>query len=363
MNDSTRQRDPDAQPDERQQEAALRPDNFDDYSGQTRVKERLQVAVRAAKMRGQALDHVLLCGPPGLGKTTMAAIIARELGVEMHVTSGPAIDKKGDLAGIVTQLGERDVLFIDEIHRMSSAVEENLYPAMEDFRFDIILGQGAHARSMHLTLPRFTLVGATTRTGLLTSPLLGRFGIIEKLDYYPPDELSRILMRSGRLLDVIVDDDAAFEIARRSRGTPRIANRLLRRVRDYMDVEGATMVDVALAKHALSQLGVDNLGLDATDRAYLDALVLKFGGGPVGLSTMAATLGEAAQTLEDVHEPYLLQEGFLQRTPRGRMATLRAFEYLQVPPPAAGFIAQAPPSGASQQRSLFRSDADPGEQS
>ena len=246
--------DPNAAADEVIVDAALRPRSFDAYAGQQRVKERLRVAVRAASMRGDALDHVLLSGPPGLGKTTLAAIIANELGVGMHTTSGPAIEKKGDLAGIMTGLSEGDVLFIDEIHRMSPVVEENLYPAMEDFHFDVILGDGPHARSLKLNLPRFTLIGATTRTGLLTSPLRGRFGIIERLEFYTPSELCRIVLRSAHLLDMIVADDAAAEIARRSRGTPRIANRLLRRVRDYMDVEGLDAVDVALASHALEQL-------------------------------------------------------------------------------------------------------------
>lgn len=324
---------PETQPDEHAFEAALRPTRFDDYTGQTRVKDRLQVAVRAASMRGQALDHVLLSGPPGLGKTTLAAIIAGELGVNLHTTSGPAIDKKGDLAGIMTGLEEGDVLFIDEIHRLSSAVEENLYPAMEDFFFDIIIGEGPHSRSLKLNLPRFTLIGATTRTGLLTSPLRGRFGIIERLAFYTDDELARIVHRSSGLLGMTVDDDASVEIARRSRGTPRIANRLLRRVRDYMDVEGADLVDMALARHALERLDVDPLGFDHTDRQYLDALIVKFGGGPVGIDTIAAAVGEASQTLEDVHEPFFIQQGFVQRTPRGRVATRRAFEYLGLPLP------------------------------
>ncbi len=318
---------------EQRLEAALRPTRFEDYTGQARVKERLRVAVRAAAMRSETLDHVLLSGPPGLGKTTLAAIIANERGVQLHTTSGPAIEKKGDLAGIMTGLAEGDVLFIDEIHRLSPAVEENLYPAMEDFVFDVIIGEGAHSRSIRLPLPRFTLIGATTRTGLLTSPLRDRFGIIERLEFYVPEELAEIVLRSGKLLDVLVDDAAALEIARRSRGTPRIANRLLRRVRDYMDVEGCTMIDVPLARHALTQLDVDARGLDRTDRAYLDALVVRFSGGPVGLDTLAAALGEAPQTLEDVHEPFFIQEGFLQRTPRGRVATPHAWHYLGLAPP------------------------------
>lgn len=331
MSLSNSHRDAQSLPEDTQQEAALRPDSFDEYAGQAIVKERLQVAVRAARKMGTALDHVLLSGPPGLGKTTLAGIIAKELGYELHVTSGPAIDKKGDLAGIITQLQEHDILFIDEIHRLNASVEENLYPAMEDFFFDLVLGAGPHARSMKLQLPRFTLIGATTRTGLLSSPLLSRFGIIEKLDYYQPEQLQTIVQRSARLLDMIVDDQAALEIARRSRGTPRIANRLLRRTRDYLIVEGADFVDHALAQHALNQLGVDPTGLDATDQNYLETLVVKFNGGPTGLTTMAASLSEAPQTLEDVHEPYLLQRGFIQRTPRGRVATLKAFNYLGVP--------------------------------
>jgi Holliday junction DNA helicase RuvB len=335
MSSVSPQREARALPEDSQQEAALRPDSFDEYSGQGTVKDRLQVAVRAARKMGTALDHVLLCGPPGLGKTTLAGIIARELGQELHVTSGPAIDKKGDLAGIITQLKEHDILFIDEIHRLNVSVEENLYPAMEDFFFDLVLGAGPHARSMKLPLPRFTLIGATTRTGLLSAPLLSRFGIIEKLEYYQPAELQKIVLRSASLLDMIVDEAAAFEIASRSRGTPRIANRLLRRTRDYLIVEGADIVDVALARHALDQLGVDPTGLDSTDKAYLETLVFKFSGGPTGLTTMAASLSEAPQTLEDVHEPYLLQRGFIQRTPRGRTATLQAFDYLGVPPTLA----------------------------
>jgi Holliday junction DNA helicase RuvB len=315
-------------------EPALRPRSFDDYVGQPALKERLRVAVRAATMRGEALDHVLLSGPPGLGKTTMAAIIASELGVAMHTTSGPAVEKKGDLAGILTSIEEGDVLFIDEIHRLSAVVEENLYPAMEDYHIDVMIGDGAHARSLKIDLPRFTLVGATTRTGLLTSPLRGRFGIIENLEFYRTEDLARIILRSARLLDMIVDEDAADEMARRSRGTPRIANRILRRVRDYSDVQAAKIVDRALAAHALDLLDIDARGFDRMDRRYLDAIILKFDGGPVGLDTIAAAMGESAHTIEDVIEPFMIQEGFVARTPRGRVATPRAFVHLGVAPPS-----------------------------
>jgi len=303
---------------------ALRPLRFDDYTGQAAMKRRLSVAVRAAKKRGEALDHVLLSGPPGLGKTTMAAIIANEMGVGFHSTSGPAVEKKGDLAALLTDLEEGDVLFIDEIHRLSAAIEENLYPAMEDYQLDIFLGEGAHARSLKLTLPRFTLVAATTRSGLLTSPLRARFGILERLDYYDPKDLAQIILRNASILDMIVDEDAAHEMAMRSRGTPRIANRLLRRVRDYMEVGGADFVDLSLAQHAMNELDIDNNGFDTMDRRYLETLVVRFDGGPVGLDTLAAALGESSDAIEDVYEPYLIQNGFIQRTPRGRTATLRA---------------------------------------
>jgi Holliday junction DNA helicase RuvB len=319
--------------DEEQHDASLRPRVFDEYVGQEKVKERLRTAVQAAKFRGEPLDHVLVSGPPGLGKTTLAAILAAEMGVALHVTSGPAIEKKGDLAGIVTGLQEGDFLFIDEIHRLPSVVEENLYPAMEDFRFDVVLGEGPHAKSIRLELPRFTLIGATTRSGLLTTPLRARFGIVERLEYYRTDELARILMRSSSILGVALRDDAAQELARRSRGTPRIANRILRRVRDYMQVAGLEAVSLDLAQHALTQLEIDERGFDAMDRSYLEALTIKFGGGPVGLETLAAATGEAAQTLEDVYEPFLIQEGFLQRTPRGRLATPLAMRHMGVTPP------------------------------
>lgn len=309
---------------------ALRPLYFDDYTGQAPMKRRLSVAVRAARQRGEALDHVLLSGPPGLGKTTMAAIIANEMGVGFHSTSGPAVEKKGDLAALLTDLEEGDVLFIDEIHRLSAAIEENLYPAMEDYQLDIFLGEGAHARSLKLSLPRFTLVAATTRSGLLTSPLRARFGILERLDYYAPDDLSKIILRNASILDMIVEESAAHEMALRSRGTPRTANRLLRRVRDYMEVGGADFVDLGLAQHAMNELDIDNNGFDTMDRRYLDMLVVQFDGGPVGLETLAAALGESSDAIEDVYEPYLIQNGFIQRTPRGRMATRRSLQFCGV---------------------------------
>ncbi|TVQ99691.1 MAG: Holliday junction branch migration DNA helicase RuvB [Deltaproteobacteria bacterium] len=324
-----------AHDDERRFDPALRPVRFADYIGQRDVREKLRVAVTAARKRGETLDHVLLSGPPGLGKTTLASIIAREMGVAIHTTSGPAIEKKGDLAGIVSGLEEGDVLFIDEIHRLSSVVEENLYPAMEDFHFDIVLGDGPHARSLKLELPRFTLVGATTRTGLLTSPLRARFGIIERLEFYATADLAEIILRSARLLDLTVDEAAAEEIAGRSRGTPRIANRLLRRVRDYMDVEGAELIDRELACWALEKLGIDSGGLDWLDRRYLDALVMKFDGGPVGVETLAAAIGEPSHSIEDVIEPFLIQQALIHRTPRGRVATPAAWSLLGVTPGAA----------------------------
>ena len=323
--------------DDERLDPALRPTSFDDYTGQSAMKRRMSVAVRAARKRGEPLDHVLMSGPPGLGKTTMATIIANELGATMHTTSGPAIDKKGELAAILTSIEEGDVLFIDEIHRLAPAVEENLYPAMEDFHFDVFLGEGPHARSLRLSLPRFTLIGATTRTGLLTSPLRARFGIIERLEYYTTEELALIVQRSARRMDIVVADDAATEMARRSRGTPRTANRLLRRVRDYMEVEGVDIVELDLARHAMNELDIDDRGFDAMDRRYLELLCLRFSGGPVGVETLAAAIGEPSHTLEDVYEPYLIQQGFIQRTPRGRVATVAAMRYCGVdlpdPPP------------------------------
>jgi holliday junction DNA helicase RuvB len=308
-------------------ELSLRPRTFSEYIGQTEVVGKLKVYVQAAKKRQEALDHCLFSGPPGLGKTSLAHIIAAELGVGLHVTSGPAIEKKGDLAGLLTNLQERDVLFIDEIHRLQASVEEYLYPAMEDWRLDVTIDSGAAARAMRIDLPPFTLIGATTRTGLLTSPLRDRFQIQERLEYYEPKFLEEILERSARILGVKLDPSGAAEIARRARGTPRIANRLLRRVRDFAEVEGNGQVTKELASKALDRLQIDQLGLDPMDRRILSTIVEKYGGGPVGVETIAASVGEERDTVEDVYEPFLLQQGLLHRTPRGRMATARAFEY------------------------------------
>ncbi|HEV8323809.1 MAG TPA: Holliday junction branch migration DNA helicase RuvB [Myxococcota bacterium] len=317
-------------------ERSLRPHDFGEYVGQARILDKLRVYVEAARRRGEALDHVLLAGPPGLGKTTLAHVIAHELGTPIHVTSGPAIEHKGDLAGILTSLEERAVLFIDEIHRLTPIVEENLYPAMEDFSLDLVIGEGPGARSMRLGLPRFTLVGATTRTGLLTSPLLNRFGISERLEHYGAAELATIVLRSARILGIRVDAGGAEEIARRSRGTPRIANRLLKRVRDFAEVVFDGHVDLAVAKDALERLAVDRAGFDDMDRAILRTIIEKFDGGPVGIESLAASVGEERGTLEDVYEPFLIQGGYLQRTPRGRVATRRAYEHLGLPPRPGG---------------------------
>ena len=314
---------------------SLRPQAFDDYVGQEDIKANLRVFVKAAKMRGEALDHMLFAGPPGLGKTTLAHIIAEELGVTIHVTGGPALDKKGDLAGILTNLEAGDVLFIDEIHRLSPALEENLYPAMEEYEFDIIVGEGAHARSVKLPIQQFTLIGATTRTGLLTSPLRDRFGFHAQLEYYTADELSSIVHRSAGILGIECDAEGAATIAKRSRGTPRVANRLLRRVRDYAEVEGNGAIDTGMADYALEKLRVDLFGLDAMDRKFLACIIEKFGGGPVGIETLSAALNEERDTLEDVYEPFLLQQGFLQRTPRGRVAGNKAYTHLGLDIPSA----------------------------
>lgn len=311
-------------------DVALRPRHFDTFVGQDSVKDNLRVMAESAKMRGASLDHILLCGPPGLGKTSMAHILAEEMGVNIHTTSGPAIEKTGDLAGILTALQEGEILFIDECHRLNAVIEENLYPAMEDNYFDIVIGEGAHAKSMKLPLPPFTLVGATTRAGLLTAPMRDRFGYVARLDYYSTDELTKIVHRSADILHIQLSPDGASEIALRSRGTPRIANRLLNRVRDYAVVGGHELIDSALADYALERLEVDRAGFDYLDRLYLEALVVKFDGGPVGLDTIASSIGEEKHTIEEVVEPYLLQQGFLHRTPRGRMATSTAFQHLGV---------------------------------
>ena len=324
-----------ASPEDRRAESALRPRSFADYVGQSKLKENLSIFVKAAKLRGEALDHILFCGPPGLGKTTMALILAEEMGVAIRVTSGPVIEKKGDLAGMLTGLADGDILFIDEIHRLAPAVEESLYPAMEDYTFDIIIGEGPHARSVPLALSRFTLVGATTRTGLLTSPMRNRFGLIARMDYYSHEELTKIVLRSASLLDLKIDPAGAQEIARRSRGTPRVANRLLRRVRDFAQVEGDGTIRKGVAASSLDRLDVDAIGLENTDRDYLLALLDKFGGGPVGVETLAAALSEERDTLEDVVEPYLLQQGFIQRTPRGRVATDHAWAHMGLRKPSA----------------------------
>ena len=312
---------PAIQPDEDELERSLRPRSLDDFVGQERVKEQLAIALEATRSRGEALDHLLLIGPPGLGKTSLAYIVREELGVGLRSVAGPALERKGDMAAILTALEPRDVLFVDEIHRLNRAIEEILYPALEDFRLDIVVGQGPAARTLTLDLPHFTLVGATTRTGLLTTPLRDRFGMTFRLDYYEPGELTTIVRRSARILGVDIDDDAAEEIARRSRGTPRIANRILRRVRDVAEVRHQGSITTAIAAEALELLEVDQAGLERTDRALLQTILGKFEGGPVGLSTLAVSLGEEPDTIEDVYEPYLLQLGFIQRTPRGRTIT------------------------------------------
>ena len=322
-----------ASPNEDTIERALRPKGLAEYVGQVKAREQLQIFIGAARMRGEAMDHVLLFGPPGLGKTTLSHIIANELGVNLRQTSGPVLEKPKDLAAILTNLERNDVLFIDEIHRLSPVVEEILYPALEDYQIDIMIGEGPAARSIKLDLQPFTLVGATTRAGMLTNPLRDRFGIVARLEFYTPEELARIVNRSAGLLNVPTDTAGAFEIARRSRGTPRIANRLLRRVRDYADVKGDGCITKPLADLALAMLDVDPHGLDVMDRKLLEAVIHRFDGGPVGLDNVAAAIGEERDTIEDVIEPYLIQQGYLQRTPRGRIATLAAYRHLGVTPP------------------------------
>jgi Holliday junction DNA helicase RuvB len=321
---------PEADPEDLNFELSVRPRSFDEFVGQDKMKANLKVFIQAAKQRDEALDHVLFCGPPGLGKTTLSHIIASELGSEIKVTSGPVLERPGDLAAILTNLGEKDILFIDEIHRLPRMAEEILYPAMEDYQLDIIIGQGPSARSLKLSLPKFTLVGATTRTGLLTSPLRDRFGIINRLDFYTPENLEQIIIRSSNILQTKITKDAAHEISFRSRGTPRIANRLLRRIRDFAQVKSDGKIEMEITNNALAAMEVDKMGFDEMDKKLLMTIINKYSGGPVGLETLASSIREEKDTIEDVYEPYLLQEGFIERTPRGRVATNLAYEHFGI---------------------------------
>jgi holliday junction DNA helicase RuvB len=334
MNERLQVTTPEALPEESGADAALRPSRLDEFVGQEQVKASLQIAIDAAKQRGDTLDHTLFFGPPGLGKTTLAMLMAREMGVQIRTTSGPVLEKPGDLVGLLTSLGPGDMLFVDEIHRMKPALEEFLYPAMEDYRVDVRIAEGPHAQTIPMALERFTLIGATTRFGLLTPPMRARFGLVERLGFYPAGDLQQIVVRSAGILQVPIDDAGASEIARRSRGTPRVANRLLRRVRDYAQVRADGRISLAVADAALARLNVDEFGLDDMDARILTTIIEKFAGGPVGLGTVAVAVGEDPGTLQDVYEPYLIQQGFLERTPRGRCATALAYRRFGLTPPA-----------------------------
>ncbi len=343
---------PDALPEESASDAALRPSRLDEFTGQAQVKSSLQIAIDAAKGRGETLDHTLFFGPPGLGKTTLAMLMAREMGVQLRTTSGPVLEKPGDLVGLLTTLGPGDMLFIDEIHRLKPALEEFLYSAMEDFRIDVRIAEGPNAQTIPMALERFTLIGATTRFGMLTPPMRARFGIVERLNFYPPEELARIVTRSADILQVPIEAEGAFEVARRSRGTPRVANRLLRRVRDYAQVRANGTITSAVAAEALARLNVDEFGLDDMDARILSVIIEKFGGGPVGLGTLGVAVGEDAGTLQDVYEPYLIQQGFLERTQRGRVATALAYKRFGLNPPTGSAAQQG-----GGQASIFEQDA------